>query len=127
MRFLLLASMVLSGMIAFGQAKNPALDALSRNDLNSLSAMLDDRVEICFDNRVQYLDKEATISAVRAFLSQNPPKSCAQMHTGASKGNASNYVIGSLASSNGKNFRVFIFVSEKGDKKIIQELKIDLQ
>ncbi|MEO6692515.1 MAG: DUF4783 domain-containing protein [Saprospiraceae bacterium] len=107
--------------------KNSAFEALEKSDLTALSGMLDNKVEICFDNKVQYLDKQATISAIKNFLTQNPPKSVTAVHNGAAKGNASQYTIGSFVSSNGKNYRVFVYTSDKGEKKIIQELKIDLQ
>ncbi len=112
---------------ADAQVKHPAFDALAKSDLVSLQEMLDERVEICFDNKVQYLDKQAAIHSLKKFLTENPPKSCNPVHNGAAKGNASQYVIGNLVSSNGKNYRVFIYSSDRSDKKIIQELKIDLQ
>ncbi len=109
------------------QNKYPVFEALAKADLAALSNLLDDRVEICFDSKVQYLDKQATLNSIRNFLTQNPPKSCTPIHNGTAKGNASNYIIGTLVSTNGKNFRVFAFSSDRNDRKVIQELKIDLQ
>ena len=127
MKYLKITFFLLFTHLISAQMKNSAFEALEKSDLTTLSGMLDNRVEICFDNKVQYLDKQATIAAIKNFLTQNPPKSCNPVHNGAAKGNASQYSIGTLASTNGKNYRVFIFTSDKGDRKIIQELKIDLQ
>lgn len=116
-------------LLSFGiQAqKNAAIDALAKSDMNSLSGLLDNRVEICFDNKVQFLDKTATIQAVQNFITKNPPKSCTSTHNGAAKGNASQYTIGKYTSTNGKSFRIFIYTSEQGGKSVIKELKIDLE
>ncbi|MEP7195178.1 MAG: DUF4783 domain-containing protein [Saprospiraceae bacterium] len=109
------------------QLKHQAFDALGKGDLNLLSSLFDSKVELCFDNKVQYLDKQATINAVQSFLSKNPPKSCTPLHQGAAKGNTSQYRIGNFQSTNGKNFRVFIYSADNGEKSLIQELKIDVQ
>ncbi|NOT36450.1 MAG: DUF4783 domain-containing protein [Saprospiraceae bacterium] len=107
--------------------KSSALDAIGKSDMTTLASLLDNRVEICFDNKVQYLDKAATVQAIQDFLSKNPPKSCTPSHNGAAKGNASQYTIGKFVSTNGKSFRIFVFTSEQGGKSVIKEVKIDIE
>ncbi len=124
MRYLSFLGLFLLSLKLFGQ-KATALDALAKSDMNSLSTLLDTRVEICFDNKIQYLDKAATIQAVQNFINSHPPKSCTQSHTGAAKGNASQYTIGKYVSTSGKTFKVFVFTSEQNGKLVIKELKID--
>lgn len=124
MRYLSFLGLLLLNLNLSGQ-KASALDALAKSDMNSLSTLLDNRVEICFDNKIQYLDKTATIQSVQNFINNNPPKSCTQSHSGTGKGNASQYTIGKYISTNGKSFKVFVFTSEQGGKQVIKELKID--
>lgn len=114
-------------LITYGQTKHPAFDALGRGDLNALGLQLDERVEFCMNGKISYLDKADVVKALKSFLEANPPKSCTPLHKGASKGNESNYLIAQFSSTNGRNFRVFLYAEENSNGRQIQELKIDSQ
>ena len=104
--------------------KQIAFDAIASGDVEALINYFDHHVELCFNDQIQVLDKQAASKAIRSFFEKNPPKSCAPIHGGVSKNNSSQYKIGSLTSTNGKNFRVFVYTEEEAGKKVIKELRI---
>lgn len=61
--------------------------------------------------------------ALQDFMQENSPKTVKIIHRGPD-GNSS-FVVASYAASNGKAFRVTIFMEGKGDQKQIRELKFE--
>ena len=127
MKYFLSIILLFCMLNTYGQTKHPAFDALGRGDLNALGLQLDERVEFCMNGKISYLDKADVVKALKSFLEANPPKSCTPLHKGASKGNESNYLIAHFSSTNGRNFRVFLYAEENSNGRQIQELKIDSQ
>ncbi|HOJ89775.1 MAG TPA: DUF4783 domain-containing protein [Saprospiraceae bacterium] len=116
----------LFSIIAIAQQKNhAAFDALSKADMTTLSSYLDDNVELCFNENVNFLDKEAAIKELKSFLDKNPAKSLTPMHNGASKDKGSHFYIGQFNSTNGKSYRVFLYTELIAGKAIIKELRIN--
>ena len=107
------------------QKQHSAFDAISKSDLVSLATYLDDNVELCFNENVNFLDKEAAIKELKSFLEKNPTKSLTPIHNGASKGKGSHFYIGMLNSTNGKSFRVYLYTELIGGKAVIKELRIN--
>ncbi|MCC6814866.1 MAG: DUF4783 domain-containing protein [Saprospiraceae bacterium] len=104
---------------------NLAFDALTRNDMAELSKLLDDKVEVCFDNSIQFMDRNQAIQSIQKFLNNNPVKSCTITHKGEAKGRTSQYMIGRYVNIQGKSFRIFIYFSQQSGKSVIKEFKID--
>lgn len=127
MKYFISVILLVCVMSVHAQTKHPAFDALGRGDLVALGAQLDERVEFCMNGKISYLDKTDVVKALKSFLDANPPKSCTPLHKGASKGNESNYLIAQFSSTNGRNFRVFLYAEENTNGRYIQELKIDAQ
>ena len=111
--------------LLLAQDRYSAFDAIAKGDVNLLAGQFDDHVELCFNGKIQILEKVAASKALKGFLDQNQPKSCTSIHKGASKSNESQYLIGQLTTLTGKQFRVYIYFEEIGGKSIIQELRID--
>lgn len=98
--------------------------ALNSGDATTLSKYFDSDVELSIlDNEDIYSKAEAS-KIVQTFFTDNVTKSFKQAHSGQSKGNDSQYVIGNLTTSVGA-YRVYIYMKVSGSKHLIQELRID--
>ena len=107
------------------QDRYSAFDAIAKGNVNALASQFDDHIELCFNGKIQILEKVAASNALKGFLEQNQPKTCTSIHKGSSKSNESQYLIGQLTTTSGKFFRVYIYFEDIDGKSIIQELRID--
>jgi len=107
---------------------NPNLNgiskAISSGDAAALSQYFDDSVEIAILDEEDIYDKDEATAVVKKFFAANKPSAYKQVHQGTSKGKDSQYSIGNLKSG-GTSYRVYIYLSVKGDKYTIQEMRVD--
>lgn len=124
MKKLLLTLLIFPGML-FAQNDMPQIArALSNGDANAVGAYFDTSIELSIlDNEGVYNSGQARQQLAR-FLSQNKPSSFVEVHQGASRSSDSKYVIGNLSTNNG-TFRVYLYLSNKNGKMVIQELRFD--
>ena len=106
--------------IAATQNMDSISKALSKGDVESLSAYFDDNVEIDDD----FYDKREAKDVVKKFFSKHPAKSFSLIHQGTSKGEDSKYFIGNLNAGT-STFRVYVYMKLEGKKPRIQELRFD--
>lgn len=126
MKNFMLSILCLSSVSIFAQQKqHQAFEALTKADMAALSNLLDENVELCFNENVNFLDKAAAIKEIKNFLSQNPAKNVSPMHNGISKNKGSQFYIGLLQSTNGKSFRVFLYTELIDNKAVIKEIRIN--
>lgn len=111
----------------YSQSKNPVFEAIRKSDLTALSEMFDNRIEYCFNDQIELLDKTSALKALKAFLERNVPKSVTPMHQGVSKTEDSNYAIANMEANNGRKYRIYIYAENSGGKILVQELRIDVQ
>lgn len=111
----------------YGQDKSGIIQAIGSGDTDRLGQFLDKNVEVCFDEKVEFLSKDRAQASLGSFFSKNPPQSFRSLHKGNSKSRDSRYDIGEYRSVNGKIFRVYIFAKELGTSIVIQELRFDTQ
>ncbi|MBL7814766.1 MAG: DUF4783 domain-containing protein [Saprospiraceae bacterium] len=102
----------------------PITKALSEGDATTLSNYLDNSVELTVLASQNVYDKTQATTVLRDFFTKNKPRAFNAVHQGSSKGSASHYTIGDLASSAG-NFRVYLYYKSVGDKPVIQEIRIE--
>lgn len=124
MKQLLLTLLIFPSMMA-GQNDMPEIArALSNGDANAVGAYFDSSIELSIlDNEGVYNNAQARQQLAK-FLSQNKPSSFVEVHQGASRSSDSQYVIGNLSTNNG-TFRVYLYLSNKNGKMVIQELRFD--
>lgn len=113
------------GFNLFAQNKSIYLDAIAKADVQGLSQYFDSRIELCINNKIEYLDQQAASNSLKAFFDANPPKSCQAIHKGSSKDKGSVYTIGSMMTTAGKAFRVYLYIEEGTGKASIKEIRID--
>ena len=108
-------------------AQTDAFTAIRSGDADKVATLMDQSIELCFDERVDFLDRSAAARALTKFYEKNPPKSFERVHKGNSPGADSKYVIGKYVSTNGKSYRVYIFSNNLGSGQVIQELRFDTE
>jgi len=106
--------------LAATQSLDSISKALSRGDVESLSAHFDENVEIDDD----FYNKGEAKEVVKKFFAKHPAKSFSLIHQGTSKGEDSKYFIGNLTAGN-STFRVYVYIKVDGSKSLIQELRFD--
>jgi hypothetical protein len=127
MRITVFILFLVAGNILSAQTKHQVFEAIRKVDMQTLSTMFDNKVEYCFDDHIQFLDKNSTLKALKAFLDRNTPKSVTPMHEGASKSEESNFAIAILESTNNRKYRLYVYAENSGGKLLVQELRIDIQ
>jgi hypothetical protein len=111
----------------YSQSRNLIFDAIRKSDLTALSDMFDKKIEYCFNDQIEFMDKVTALKAIRAFLERNVPKSVTPMHQGSSKSEESKFAIANMESNNGRKFRIYIYAENIGGILLVQELRIDAQ
>ena len=106
----------------------PSLDAISKalssGDVDALSKYFADQVEVSIQDKEQTYAKTKAAEVVRAFFTNNKPKSFSQVHQGASRENSDQYCIGNLSAATG-SYRVYIYLKATGGSLSIQEIRFD--
>ena len=114
-------------IVVSGQDRSAIIQAIGSGNADNVARHMDSNVELCFDESVQFLSKDRAKATLSSFFSKNPPASFRSLHKGNSKGKDSQYDIGVYRSTNGKEFRVYIFAKDVGSASLIQELRFDSQ
>lgn len=110
-----------------GQDHASVMNAIGSGDANQVAQYMDQNIELCFDDKVEFLSKPQAKKALAAFYQENQPMSFNTLHKGNSKGKDSKYLIGEYKADNGNKFRVYIFAKEHGSSSLIQEIRFDVQ
>ncbi|MBK9720445.1 MAG: DUF4783 domain-containing protein [Saprospiraceae bacterium] len=127
MNHLKIILIVFVSQIVSAQTKSTVFEAIRKTDMTVLGELFDRKIEYCFDNQIEILEKSAALKAVKAFLDRNVPKSMTPMHKGSSKAEDSNFAIAILETTTGKKFRIYVYAENSGGKLLVQELRIDKQ
>lgn len=127
MRIFTILFLLLMANSLFSQSKSQVFEAIRKSDLIALSDMFDKKIEYCFNDQIEFLDKPAALKAVKAFLERNIPKTVTPMHQGTSKSEDSNFAIATMETTNGRKFRIYVYAENSGGKLLVQELRIDIQ
>lgn len=96
--------------------------SFNNGDASRLSNYLNDNVELVLDNNNNVYSKQQTLTILTDFFKKNKVNSFQVLHQGEKE--ASNFVIGTLKTSNG-NFRVYILMRKTNNKTLILQLRIE--
>lgn len=97
---------------------------LEQGDASAIAAFFEGQVEISILEEEGIYDKAAAQQKLASFFKKHEVLSFEQVHKGTSKGKSAVYCIGNLVTVD-QSFRVYVFLDAKGDKQLIQELRID--
>lgn len=96
--------------------------AIKSGDAAQVSKYFDNTVEITLPDKSNSYSKSQAAVVLRDFFANNAVKDFEILHKSDSQG--SQYCIGNLITTNG-TFRTTIFMKQKGDKELLQELRFE--
>lgn len=100
------------------------LQSIRQGNMQSLSAYLDQKVELTIGSTDHIADANKTAELVGDFLKKNPVSTCAIVHSGSASDKSSYYLIGKLVAG-GKAYRLYLLLKPKGNKHLIQEMRFE--
>jgi hypothetical protein len=98
------------------------VNAIKSGDAAQVSKFFDTTVEITFPEKSNSYSKSQAELVLRDFFTSNGVKDFEVLHKSETQG--SQFCIGNLQTNNG-TFRTTIFMKQKGDKELIQELRFE--
>ena len=87
-----------------------------------VARFFDNSVEISMPDKSNSFSKTQAEIVLKDFFNNNPVKGFEVIHKGENAG--SQYCIGTLLTKNG-SFRTTIFMKQKGDAQVLQELRFE--
>jgi hypothetical protein len=94
--------------------------AMDSGNINQLSGYLDNRVDISLPDKSDTYSKSQAEMIIRDFFTTNEVQNFKVKHKGECAG--SEFCVGILQTHNG-NFQTTLFMKQKGDKQLLQELR----
>ena len=96
--------------------------ALKTGNTNQVAKFFDSTVEITMPDKSNSYSKSQAELVLKDFFNNNSVKGFEVIHKGENGG--SQYCIGTLITKNG-SFRTTIFMKQKGDKQLLQEIRFE--
>jgi hypothetical protein len=95
------------------------VSAMRSGNANQLSRYFDDRIDIQLPTKSENYSRTQAEMILKDFFSNNEVKNFQVKHTG--ENNGAQFCIGLLQTRNG-NYRTKIYMKQKGDKQVLQEI-----
>lgn len=122
---ILIFSFMLMTPVMFAQGVLDEISiALKTGNASQLARVFDNSVEITIVNSDDVYSKSQAEMILKKFFNSNPPESFQFVHQGNSA-EGSHYGIGNYSSSEGTNYRTYVYVKQKGEKYLIQEIRFE--
>ena len=119
---LLLASGVLLSSFTLYSSIDEVVSALKTGNTAQIARFFDNTVEITMPDKSNSYSKSQAELVLKDFFTNNPVQRFEVMHKGENAG--SEYCIGKLVTKGG-SFRTTIFMKQKGDKQLLQEIRFE--
>jgi antitoxin component YwqK of YwqJK toxin-antitoxin module len=120
--FTLLAAGVLFSSFTLFSSIDEVINAMKTGNAPEIARFFDNTVEINMPQKNNSYSKSQAELVLKDFFSTNPVKAFEIIHKGENSG--SQYCIGTLITKNG-SFRTTIFMKQKGDKQVLQEITFE--
>ena len=98
------------------------ITAMRTGNAGTVAKYFDNSVEISMPDKSNSYSKSQAELVLKDFFTSNPVKSFEVIHKGENAG--SQYCIGTLQTKNG-SYRTTIFMKQKGDHQVLQELRFE--
>jgi hypothetical protein len=98
------------------------VNAMKSGNASQVARYFDNSVEISMPDKSNSFSKTQAEIVLKDFFTNNPVKGFEVIHKGENAG--SQYCIGTLVTKNG-SFRTTIFMKQKGDLQVLQELRFE--
>ncbi len=99
-------------------------NAIRSNDANQLATFFGTTLDLTILNQEDVYSKAQAELILKDFFSKNVCKSFTIIHKGSSP-EGTQYAIGTLVTTTGKNFRVSFYIKSIQGKNILRELRIE--
>ena len=104
------------------QSVDDVVDAVRLGDAGKVSAFFDNTVDITLPDKSNSYSKSQAELVLHDFFASNAVKDFKILHKSDNAG--AEYCIGNLQ-TNGGMFRTTIYMKQKGDKEVLQELRFE--
>ena len=115
------AAVILSSFTLFTSI-DEVVTAMKNGDAVQIARFFDNTVEITMPDKSNNYSKNQAEVVLKDFFSTNGIKTFEVIHKGENAG--SQYCIGTLVTKNG-SFRTTVFMKQKGDKQLLQEIRFE--
>ena len=120
--FTLLTLGVLLSSFTFFSSIDEVISAMKAGSAADIAKFFDNTVEINMPDKSNSYSKSQAELVLKDFLISNAVKSFEVIHKGENSG--SQFCIGTLVTKNG-SFRTTVFMKQKGDKQVLQEITFE--
>lgn len=114
---------LLSSFTLLSEIDNVA-NAIKNGDAAQIARSFDDKVQLTMPDKSGSYDKAQAESVLKTFFNANRVTGFVVIHKGGNDG--SEYCIGTLQTKNGI-YRTTVFMKQKGNTEVLQELKFERQ
>jgi antitoxin component YwqK of YwqJK toxin-antitoxin module len=122
-KFLPVAAIILSlSSFTLIASIDEVVNAMQTGNAAEVARFFDNNVEISMPDKSNSFSKTQAEIVLKDFFANNPVKSFKVIHKGENAG--SQYCIGTLTTKNGL-FRTTIFMKQKGNAQVLQELRFE--
>jgi hypothetical protein len=122
-RFLtVIASGLLLSSFTLFSGLDDVINAMKSGNTDQIIKYFDNTIEITMPDKSNSYSKSQAELVLKDFFSSNPVKTFEVVHKGENGG--SQYCIGTLVTKSG-SFRTTIFMKQKGDRLLLQELRFE--
>ncbi|MFM2326136.1 MAG: hypothetical protein RIR31_338 [Bacteroidota bacterium] len=120
--FTLIATIVLVSSFTSYLSIDNVVKGLKTGDAAQIARFFDNTVEITMPDKSNNYSKSQAEMVLKDFFNTNGVKNFEIIHKGENPG--SQYCIGTLITKNG-SFRTTVFMKQKNDKQLLQEIKFE--
>jgi hypothetical protein len=121
---ILISAFVVLVSFTTNSAWEDVLLSLKSGNSSRISLFFDERVELSFPESNHAYSKTQAEAVVRDFFQLHQVRNFELLHKGENVG--SFYCIGTLHTKNGV-FRTTVFVKQKGNKQLVQEIRFEIK
>ena len=124
MKYIFTTVVLFVHLLCFSQKNNinVVLTAIKAGDATQMAKSFDSNVEISMPAKSSSYSRSQAELVLRDFFRNYPVKNFESIHKGENAG--SEYCIGTLVTKNG-SFRTTIFMKQKGEGQVLQELRFE--
>jgi len=120
--FTLIATGIVLASFTLISGLDDVVNALKTGNTAQIVKYFDNTIEISLPDKSNSYSKSQAELVLKDFFSANPVKGFNVMHRGENGG--SQFCIGTLVTGNG-SFRTTVFMKQKGDKQLLQEIRFE--
>ena len=120
----IIAFMIISSCFGFTmEVVDDIANAIRSGNPKSISAYFIDNIDLKVIDQEDVYSKQQAEMILKNFFTKHPVKAFSMAHKSVEK-NGSQYIIGTLETTNGK-FRIYFLIKTTGAKTLIQQFKIE--